>query len=164
MDVALGKLLGKRSVSHLRQDLPQILAPYHVRSGVELALMGHGLSLSDLFWYRSPGSANRWADINFFDNAWDPGFGEAVLSEDYDGFAACSPDVPDVTTSGTSVKTWERGNDGMFLIKASAYPGGADIQGAKLASDLCAALFEGNTSCPRASSSAMAGCARPARL
>lgn len=141
-NVSLVKLLGKRSISCLRQDLPQILEPYHVRSGVELALMGHGLSLSDLFWYRSPASADRWADINFFDNAWDPSFGEAVLSGNYDGLTTSSPDVPDVTTPGHLTKTWERGHDGVFLIKASAYPDGSDVQGVRLASDLCAALFE----------------------
>ena len=98
--------------------------------------MGHGLSLFDLFWYRPPGSADRWDDINFFDNTWDPSFGEAVLSENYDSLAACSPDVPDVTTSGHVIKTWERNNDGVFLVKTSEYPDGVDIQGVKLASDL----------------------------
>ena len=138
----LSKLLRKRSISRLRRDLPRILASYDVHSVIELSLMGHGLSLSDLFWYRVPGSTDRWADINFFDNAWDPGFGEAILSEDYDRLAACSPDVPDVTTSGRIVKAWERSKDGVYLVKASEHAGGADIQGVKLASDLCAALFE----------------------
>ena len=139
---ALCKLLRKRCISSLRRDFPRILASYNARMGIELSLMGHGLSLSDSFWYRAPGSADRWADINFFDNAWDPGFGNAILSEDYDSLAACSPDVPDVTTSGRIVKAWERNEEGVFLVKAAEHSGGADIQGVKLASDLCAALFE----------------------
>ena len=85
MNVALGKLLGNRSISRLCKDLLQIPTPYHAHSGVELSLMGHGLSLSDAFWYRSPGSADRWANINFFDNAWDPGAMRAAPIFDYDG-------------------------------------------------------------------------------
>lgn len=91
---ALGKLLRKRCISSLRRDFPRILASYNARLGIELTLMGHGLSLSDSFWYHAPGSTDRWADINFFDNAWDPGFGKAVLSEDYDSLATCPPMSP----------------------------------------------------------------------
>jgi hypothetical protein len=139
---ALTGIISGRAVDSLRPDVQDILAPFGALSPVHLALMGHGLSLSDQFWYRAPGPTERWEDINFFDNEWDPGFGEAVLSGDYARLATCSPDVPDATTSGRGVKAWERNEDGISLIKCSYRSDGAELMGAKLASDMCAALFD----------------------
>ena len=141
-DWFLAKLVERRAISPLRNDRDNILAAFGAKSAVDLAFMGHGLSLSDQFWYRSPGSTDRWEDVNFFDNGWDPGFGAAVLSGDYASLAACSPDVPEVTTSGHAPKAWERDGEGIFLVKAAMYPDGAELMGAKLAVDLCAALFD----------------------
>lgn len=141
-DWVLAKLVERRAISPMRRDKGEIIAAFGAKSPIDLALMGHGLSLSDLFWYRSPSSAERWEDVNFLDNGWDPGFGAAVLSGDYAGLAACSPDVPEATTSGHAVKAWERADDGVFLVKAGEYSDGAELMGARLASDLCAALFD----------------------
>ena len=141
-DRTLAYLVKRRAISSSRPDRQSILDAFGAHSAVELALKGHGLSLSDLYWYRSPGSTDRWEDINFFDNEWDPGFGAAVLSEDYAGLAACSPDVPEATTSGHAAKAWERDGDGISLVKASFGIGGADVVGAKLASDMCSLLFD----------------------
>ena len=140
-DQTLTDILRARSISTRRPDMDDILASFGALSTVHLALMGHGLSLSDQYWYRAPGSTERWEDINFFDNEWDPGFGAAVLRRDYTRLATCSPDVPDTATSGKLVKTWERNEDGIFLIKESTLPDGIDLQGVVLAADLCAALF-----------------------
>ena len=139
---AIDRLLKSRTISHFRKDLPLILESYHAHSRIELALMGHGLSVTDMFWYRLPNSSDRWADINLLDNEWDPGFGAAILSKDYAGLARCSLDVPDVTTPGHAAKAWERNDEGIFLVKAAERPDGADAQGVKLCSDLCAALFD----------------------
>ncbi|MBQ9041909.1 MAG: hypothetical protein IJ111_03755 [Eggerthellaceae bacterium] len=79
--------------------------------------------------------------MNFFDNGWDPGFGEAILLGDYTRLAGCSPDVPEATTPGHAVKAWERNDDGIYLVKAAEYPDGAELVGAKLGSDLCALFF-----------------------
>ena len=134
-------LVERRALSAMRKDKDVVLAAFGAKSPVDLALMGHGLSLSDQFWYRTPGSADRWEDVNFFDNGWDPGFGEAILLGDYARLAGCSPDVPEVTTPGHAVKAWERNDDGIYLVKAAEYPDGAELVGAKLGSDLCALLF-----------------------
>ena len=140
-DWALSKLVEKRALSPLRKDGNDILSAFGAKSTVDLALMGHGLSLSDLFWYRTPGSVDSWEDINFFDNEWDPGFGSAVLAGDYAALASCSPDVPETTTPGHAVKSWERNGNGIFLVKAAGYPEGAELAGAKLASEMCSLLF-----------------------
>jgi hypothetical protein len=137
----LTEFIAFRAISRRRPDWQKVLKPFGALSPVHLALLGHGLSLSDQYWYRAPGSTERWEDINFFDNEWETGFGEAVLSGDHARLAACSPDVPDTTTNGRIVKTWERNDKGVFLIKASIWPDGSDFVGSKLASEMCAALF-----------------------
>ena len=147
-DELLSKLVARRALSPMREDKDDVLAAFGAKSPVDLALMGHGLSLSDQFWYRAPGSTERWKDINFFDNRWDPSFGAAVLSGDYSSLATCSPDVPEATTPGHAVKAWERDGDGIFLVKAAVYPDGSELRGAKLASDLCAVLFDEGCSVP----------------
>ena len=140
-DRVLTALIERRAMSTLRKDKDGVLAAFGAKSLVDLALMGHGLSLSDQFWYRTPGSAERWEDVNFFDNGWDPGFGAAILLGDYARLAACSPDVPEVTTPGHAVKAWERNDGGIYLVKAAERPDGAEHVGAKLAFDLCSRLF-----------------------
>ncbi|MBR2835443.1 MAG: hypothetical protein IKE43_07030 [Coriobacteriales bacterium] len=137
----LTTLMRRRALSPLRKDKDDVLAAFGAKSSVDLALMGHGLSLSDQFWYRAPGSSERWKDVNFFDNAWDPGFGVAVLLGDYARLATCSPDVPEVTTPGHAIKAWERNSDGIYLVKAAEYPDGVELVGAKLGFDLCSLLF-----------------------
>ena len=141
-DAAISLLARKRAVSPLREDKDDILTAFGAKSSIDLAMRGHGLSLSDQFWYRAPGSTERWEDINFFDNEWDPSFGAAVFRRDYAGLASCSPETPDATTCGRAVKTWERRDDGIFLIKESRFPDGYDLVGAKLTADLCARLFD----------------------
>lgn len=109
----LTKLVAQRARSPLREDKDDVLAAFGAQTPVHLALLGHGLSLSDQFWYRAPGGTERWEDINFFDNGWNPGFGAAVLKRDYARLASCSPDVPEATTFGHTVKAWERGDNGI---------------------------------------------------
>ena len=137
----LTTLVGRRALSTMRRDKDDVLAAFGAKSPVDLALMGHGVSLSDQFWYRAPGSSERWEDVNFFDNGWDSGFGKAILLGDYARLAACSPDAPEATTPGHAVKAWERDDGGIRLVKAAVYPDGAELVGAKLGSDLCALLF-----------------------
>ena len=140
-DWVLSRLVERRAISSLRKDKDAVLSAFGAKSTVDLALRGHGLSLSDLFWYRVPGSTDRWEDINFFDNGWDSGFGLATLTGDYAALASCSPDVPETTTAGHAIKMWERNDDGILLVKAADFLEGAELAGAKLASEMCALLF-----------------------
>ncbi|HAM16440.1 MAG TPA: hypothetical protein DCP91_11430 [Eggerthellaceae bacterium] len=145
LNAALTKLVRTRSISSNRVDLGEILEGFGVRSAVELALMGHGASLTDHFWYRAPGSLARWEDVNFFDNDWDATFCASILASQYDGLAACSPDIPDITTAGHLRKAWERRDAGIFLLKQAQRDDGADLVGSLLASQLCARLFGRDT-------------------
>jgi len=140
-DQVLTALMMRRALSPMRKDRDDVLAAFGAKSPVDRALMGHGLSLSDQFWYRAPGSSERWEDVNFFDNEWDPGFGASVLLGDYTRLAACSPDVPEVTTPGHAIKVWERNEGGIYLVKGAEYPDGVELVGAKLGFDLCSLLF-----------------------
>ena len=140
-DRVLTTLIQRRVLSPLRKDKEDVLAAFGAKSTVDLVLMGHGASLSDQFWYRSPGSSERWEDVSFFDNEWDLGFGESVLLADYVRLSSCSPDVPEATTPGHAAKAWERNGDGIYLVKAAERPDGADLVGEKLAFDLCTLLF-----------------------
>lgn len=141
LDAVLTQLVSNRRLSNNREDLSEILDAFGVRSSIELALRGHALSLTDQFWYRASGSAERWEGLNFFDNDWDDSFYAAALSGDYSGLASCSPDVPDVTTLGHLRKAWERNDQGIFLVKRSKREDGVDLEGALLAANLCALLY-----------------------
>ena len=140
-DQVLTALMMRRALSPMRKDKDDILAAFGAKSPVDLALMGHGLSLTDQFWYRTPSSSEHWEDVNFFDNEWDPGFGAAVLLGDYARLTACSLDAPEVTTPGHAVKAWERNDNGIYLVKAAEYPDGVELVGAKLGFELCSLLF-----------------------
>ena len=141
-DWILDEIVKARTISSMRTDLGDILSAFDATSSIDLVLRGHGLSLSDQYWYRAPGSTERWEVLSFFDNGWDTGFGEAVLAGDYSRLATCSLDVPDATTPGQAIKAWERDADGIRFVKLSERYEGAELMGIKLASDLCTALFD----------------------
>ncbi|MBQ9004461.1 MAG: hypothetical protein IJ087_21705, partial [Eggerthellaceae bacterium] len=141
LDASVTSLVLSRKVSPNRADLDEILGGFGANSALELALMGHGASLTDHFWYRAPGSPARWEDVNFFDNDWDDTFCASILAGDYVGLSACSPDIPDVTTRGHLRKAWERRDAGIRLLKQARRDDGADLTGSLLASQLCALLF-----------------------
>ena len=53
-DQVLTALIARRVLSPQRKDKDDVLAAFGAQSPVDLALMGHGLSLTDQFWYRAP--------------------------------------------------------------------------------------------------------------
>lgn len=113
------RMLFRRSISPRREDLPELLNATGAQNSTELALRSRGCSLSDQYWYRPRGSHERWADVNFFENDWDPTFGNAVLSRDWKALARASVDTPDVTCSGWTRKAWIREEGTARLLKAS---------------------------------------------
>ena len=140
-DEYIRRIIRDRCPSSNREDLETILDAFGVSSSLELVFLGHGLSLADALWYRAPGSSERWEDINFYDNEWDPAFGTAVLQGAYERLASCSPDVPELTTKGRQRKAWERREDGIYLLKGSIYEDQVDFEGALLSAQLCCRLF-----------------------
>lgn len=116
---ALDRFLRRRALCEWREDVPQLLRSIDAGSPVELALLSGGFSLSDQYWYRREGSSLTWKGSNFFDNDWDPEFGEAILMRDYDALAHASSRTPDVTLGGLCRKAWVGTGLGLRLLKAS---------------------------------------------
>ena len=131
----------KRCITSARKHFSELLDSFGASSALELVFRGHGASLTDHFWYRAPGSTERWEDINFFDNEWDETFSQAVFEGDYSKLASCSPDIPDLTTRGTLEKAWEKNDRGIFLVKETLLKSGADLEGAVLGAKLCMLLY-----------------------
>ena len=138
------RALCSRCISSNRDDITQVLDAFGARSAIELAFMGHGLSLTDKLWYRAPSTAERWEDINFYDNDWDDTYRASILTLDYKKLASCSPDVPDITTSGHLRKAWERTEDCIRLVKEPLFENGYDLQGALLGAELCRRMYGQN--------------------
>ena len=134
-------MIRRRSIHSLRIDLPNILRATGTGSPVELALGTHGLSLSDLYWYRSAGSRERWADVNFFDNGWDASFGEAVLRSDWDALSRADREVPDVTCDGWARKAWVRKGGAAYLLKGSHAYDTIDLVGELLAARMLSRIL-----------------------
>ena len=96
----LTRFARRRAISPWREDLSRILAATRAKSTLELALRARGLSLSDPYWYRAADDHSAWSSINFFENDWDPTFGESVLARNWAALATASCVVPDVTCAG----------------------------------------------------------------
>ena len=95
-----------RSIPPQRRGYKEILKATHTRNGFNLSFKGHGLSLSNHYWYKKENEKLRYEDINFFTNKWDDSFGRALLSDDYDALTNASLNVPDIVTPGWGVKGW----------------------------------------------------------
>lgn len=119
----LTRFVTRRTISFARPDISDILEATGAHNAVELAFRAGGFSLSDQFWYRAEGSSRSWREGNFFDNDWDPAFGQAVLARDYRALAHASILTPDVTCSGSSRKAWVPGETGPRLLKTAADAG-----------------------------------------
>jgi len=117
------RVLHRRCISPRRADLPEILLATGARSAAELTLRSNGCSLSDQYWYRPRGSQLRWEDVNFYDNDWDPSFGEAVLSRNWGALAKASVETPDITCNGWTRKSWIVEDGRKRLLKSSPIGG-----------------------------------------
>lgn len=137
----LTRFVARRALSPWRTDLEGILSATHAKSPVELALRAHGLSLSDPYWYRMAGEDTSWSASNFFDNGWDPTFGEAVLAHDMKALSMASCMVPDVTCSGFAPKAWVQAGEGPCLLKGALGELGIDPLGEVLAACLAARIL-----------------------
>lgn len=137
----LEQFLAGRCLSANRSDLPDILAATGARSALELAFRSGGFSCSDSFWYRAERSACTWAQGSFFDNEWNPAFGDAVLRGDWEALARASLATPDVTCGGASRKAWTMTAAGPRLLKAAIGPDSGDVLGEVLTSRLLARLL-----------------------
>ncbi len=105
-DTALLKFFNSRSIAPQRYDYNEILKATNSKNGFELSFKGHGLSLTNHYWFKKEGEKLKYEDINFFTNKWDDSFGRAVLNKDYEKLKNCDLNVPDIVTNGWAVKGW----------------------------------------------------------
>ena len=96
----------RRTIAPQRSDYEKILNATDSKSGFDFSFKGHGLSLSNHYWFKRDGENLRYSDINFFTNKWDDSFARAILKEDYEALKHCDLNVPDIVTPGWGVKGW----------------------------------------------------------
>lgn len=106
LNQSLLRFFNGRAIPPTRVDYEQILQATGAKDGLSLSFKGHGLSLSNHYWFRHEGENLRYEDISFFHNGWDDSFGKAVLSGNYEALKTCDLNVPDIVTSGWGVKGW----------------------------------------------------------
>lgn len=136
------RLLRRRTIGAMRPDLPDILCATGVQNPTALVLLSHGCSLSDQYWYRPRNAHERWEDVNFFDNEWDPAFGNAVLARDWRALARASVETPDLTCSGWTRKAWVCEGGRRRLLKAALVDNGSSLVGELLVSRMLSRIME----------------------
>ena len=115
-NMRLLRFFNSRKISENRWDYDLIIKNIGCRDSFELAFKGHGLSLSNHYWFKREGEDLKYEDINFFSNKWDDSFARAVLNGKYEELSKCDLNVPDIVTQGWAVKGWIYDN-GPKLIK-----------------------------------------------
>lgn len=95
-----------RAIPFQRHGYKEIMKATHSRNGFNLSFKGHGLSLSNHYWYKKKNEKLHYDDINFFTNKWDDSFARMVIAEDYEGLKHADLNVPDIVTPGWGVKGW----------------------------------------------------------
>lgn len=106
IDLRLSRFFNSRTIPQQRYGYKEILKATHCRNSFNLSFKGHGLSLSNHYWFKKPGENIRYEDVNFFTNKWDDSFARAVIKEDFKALKHVDLNVPDIVTSGWGVKGW----------------------------------------------------------
>ena len=123
LSLELRRFFNNLVIASQRQDYDEILKYTGVGNEFELMFKGHGLSLSNHYWFQKEGESLRYKDINFFDNGWDDSFGRAVLKGDYEALRNVSLNVPDILTPGWGMKGWVLENGAPHLYKLGIVKG-----------------------------------------
>lgn len=105
-DLKIGWFFKKLSIPENRTEYKKIIKATHSRNGMDLLFKGHGLSLSNHYWFKKENEKLSYDDINFFTNKWDDSFARAILNNDYDALSHVDLNVPDITTPGWGAKGW----------------------------------------------------------
>lgn len=141
ISLKIGWFFKRLCIPEMRKDYKKIMKATHSRNGIELLFKGHGLSLSNHYWFKKENENLSYNNINFFTNKWDDSFARAVLSEDYNALSHVNLDVPDITTSGWGIKGWlydEIKGPRLFKLGINLYE---ECLGEVLASRLAKRLF-----------------------
>lgn len=110
-----------RAIPSSRPGVDGVLRSLNLHSTAYLVIESKGLSLSDQYWLRSPGSDDQWRDVNFFDNPFSDDLGDMLFGMGIDGDR---PDLcsPDSTTDGFLMKCWTVVDGVRTLLKAGTDP------------------------------------------
>lgn len=106
IEAKLNSFLISKCIPEQRTNYKEIISSTKSRNGFNLFFKGHGLSLSNHYWFRKENENLRYEDVNFFDNKWDDSFARAVIKEDYEALSHVNLNVPDIATNGWGVKGW----------------------------------------------------------
>lgn len=128
-----------RALPASRDQLDRLVSAIGVECGRELLEHNMGLSLSDRYWVRPHGSGLRWADVNFFDNAFSDELGALTLipgSPTRDG-GDIDLMSPNSSVGGNVPKKWVIGPDGTrWLLKTGNKTARQDVYNEVVATDL----------------------------
>lgn len=104
------------SRNYLETDFPYIQDPR------ELAERSMGLSLSDRYWVSDDPKTQKWADVNFFDNAFTDDLGLITLGEQHQS-SNHSENLysPNATLGGDLQKKWTIQNGERVLLKSGSH-------------------------------------------
>lgn len=120
--------LTNRAVPAARPGLAPVLQRLGLETSEELLAAGLGLSLSDQYWLRPPGTCLAWSDVNYFELPFstalgtalaprDPESGSAALqATESDGIVIASS--PDSALNGDLPKRWELRGSERMLVKS----------------------------------------------
>ena len=106
INLELSNFFYRRTISSNRVDHDLIIQNTGCKNSLELSFKGHGLSLSNHYWFKKESEDLKYDDINFFANKWDDSFAKAVLNGDYESLKNCDLNVPDIVTPGWAIKGW----------------------------------------------------------
>ena len=79
-DMRLLRFFNSRKIAENRWDYDLIMKNVGCRDSFELAFKGHGLSLSNHYWFKRDGEDLKYDNINFFSNKWDDSLLERSLT------------------------------------------------------------------------------------
>lgn len=141
LDALLWKFFFPRAIPAERPGYKKILETTGYSSGFALSFSGHGLSLSNHYWFLRDDEDLSYKDINFFEHPFDDSFGRALLNGDYEALRHSDLNVPDIVTPGYASKGWLY-EDGPKLYKLGIDPAHCEEAiGEALASSLAKRLF-----------------------
>ena len=136
---------GSRSIPLSRPGIANSLAALGFSTPLELPELNHGLSLSDQYWMKAPGSELSWQDINYFHNDFDEETGRLLFGNQAIGQApgkrtsggqalggqapgkrtsggrTPEPNVPDNTSDGVLPKRWAIIDKARCLVKGGGF-------------------------------------------
>lgn len=106
----------RRAIPASRAQIKSLMEQLSIDSTLALAEKNFGLSLSDRYWMNDAKQPQRWADINFFDNAFTEDLGFLTLGQDS---SEKNPNLmsPNSTVGGDLNKKWTIVNKERLLVK-----------------------------------------------